>query len=47
MNYRLIVQNDLQTDVAEHKKMLADNEDARDSLQAKIRNLCDAHEQLK
>jgi hypothetical protein len=27
--------------------MLADNEDARDSLQQKIRNLCDAHDQLK
>jgi hypothetical protein len=27
--------------------MLKDNEDARDSLQQKIRSLCDAHEALK
>jgi hypothetical protein len=32
LNARLVVQNDLQADVSEHRKMLADNEDARDSL---------------
>ena len=32
LNSRLVVQNDLNQDVAEHKKLLAENEEARESL---------------
>ena len=43
LNLKFVVQSDLQMDVQQHKKMLAEGEAARDSLHVKVRELTATH----
>ena len=44
MNQKLVIQNDLKMDVQEHKRMLGENEQARDQLHENIRAMTVQHQ---